>query len=98
MRGRPAGGDDVRARTALGFLLFLYFFFPFSPSIDHRRPKSTADSRFLPQSAADGQNRSLTINFGRYRPVASDPHTSNLADRYVPPVPGGTSRNCKPWF
>ncbi|RZS12445.1 hypothetical protein BHM03_00043896, partial [Ensete ventricosum] len=30
------------------------------------------------------------------RPVAGGPHTGNLADRYVPLVPGGKCRNCKP--
>ncbi|RWW11261.1 hypothetical protein GW17_00025140 [Ensete ventricosum] len=32
------------------------------------------------------------------RPVAGGPHTGNLADRYVPPVPDSKCRNCKPWL
>ncbi|RRT39013.1 hypothetical protein B296_00052541 [Ensete ventricosum] len=83
-RGRPTGGDDVRARTTRGilllffffFLLFLFFFFfPLSPSIDCRRPKTTTDG-----------------GFWRYRPIAGGPCTGNLADRYVPPGTGDTNR------
>ncbi|RWV91771.1 hypothetical protein GW17_00045910 [Ensete ventricosum] len=75
---------------ALGFLLlllfffllfFFFFFFLFSPSIDHRRLKSTIDGRFLPQSTADGRNRSLTVDFWRYRLVAGGLRIGNLADR-----------------
>ncbi|RRT42118.1 hypothetical protein B296_00045552, partial [Ensete ventricosum] len=82
------------------FLLFLFFFFfrfspsiepispsidPISPSIDCRQSKSTADSRFLPQSAADGRNRPPTVGFWRYCPVAGGPRTGNLADRMYRP-------------
>ncbi|CAL9137203.1 unnamed protein product [Musa textilis] len=37
--------------------------------------------------------------YGRYqayRPVEGGPRTGILSDRYVPPVPGGTARNCIP--
>ncbi|RZR74264.1 hypothetical protein BHM03_00034487 [Ensete ventricosum] len=43
-------------------------------------------------------NRPPTVDFLRYRPLTGGPHTGNLTDRYVPPVPGGTDRNCKPWL
>ncbi|CAL9122770.1 unnamed protein product, partial [Musa textilis] len=39
--------------------------------------------------------------YGRYqayRPVEGGPRTGILSDRYVPPVPGGTARNCIPWY
>ncbi|RRT78388.1 hypothetical protein B296_00010581 [Ensete ventricosum] len=88
------------------FLLFLFYFFPFSRSIDHRRSISPSidrwrsispsiGGRFLPQSAADSQNRPPTVDFWPNRPVAGGPRTDNLTDRYVPPVSGNTGRNCK---
>ncbi|THU65153.1 hypothetical protein C4D60_Mb05t00670 [Musa balbisiana] len=33
-----------------------------------------------------------------FRPVAGDPRTGMLSDRYVSPVPDSTIRNCIPWF
>ncbi|RWW73373.1 hypothetical protein BHE74_00018762 [Ensete ventricosum] len=111
-RRQRVGTGDPRAATArrrgwrreIGTPLFFFFFFStssslspsidrqrsISPSIDRRQPKSIADGRFLPQSTVDGR-------FLRNRPVASDPRNSNLMDRYVPLVPSGTGRNCKPW-
>ncbi|RWW34576.1 hypothetical protein GW17_00000654 [Ensete ventricosum] len=85
-RQRRTPSDGAWARTALGFLLLFFFFllflffFPFSPLIDRRRPKSTIDGRFLPQSAADDRNRPSIVDFWRYRPVAGGPRTDNLVD------------------
>ncbi|RZR75290.1 hypothetical protein BHM03_00054006 [Ensete ventricosum] len=53
---------------------------------------------FSLQSVANDQNRPPTVDFWRNHPVADSPRTGNLTDRYVPPVPSGTGRNCKPWF
>ncbi|RRT52697.1 hypothetical protein B296_00029664 [Ensete ventricosum] len=55
-----------------------------------------SSSSFSLKSIVDGRNRSPTIVFWRYRPVAGSPRTNNLVDQYVPPVLGGTDRNCKP--
>ncbi|XP_064992080.1 uncharacterized protein LOC135628963 [Musa acuminata AAA Group] len=30
--------------------------------------------------------------------VTDGPRTGSLSDRYIPPVPGGTDRYCRPWF
>ncbi|RWW11688.1 hypothetical protein GW17_00024687 [Ensete ventricosum] len=51
---------------------------------------------FSLQLIADHQNRSPTVDFWQNRPVASGPRTGNLVDQYVPPVPDGKYRNCKP--
>ncbi|RWV96901.1 hypothetical protein GW17_00040342 [Ensete ventricosum] len=80
----PVLGGTHSAYGAV-FFLFLFFFFPFlpqsrqsiSPSIDRRLSKSTVDSRFP-------LNRSSTVDFWRYRPVAASPRIGNLAARYVP--------------
>ena len=31
-------------------------------------------------------------------PVTGGPRTGSLSDRYVPPIPGGTIRYCRPWL
>ncbi|RZR84878.1 hypothetical protein BHM03_00011761 [Ensete ventricosum] len=62
-------------------LLFLFFFLLF--------PQSTIDDRFLPQPTANGR-------FWQNHPVVGGLCTGNLADRYVPPIPGGTDQNCIP--
>ncbi|RWV90964.1 hypothetical protein GW17_00046784, partial [Ensete ventricosum] len=90
------GGDDARAlatreqrrRTgedrarAIGVFFSSFLFFSSFSSF-------TSFSLFLAQSIADGRNRPSIVDFWRNRLVAGGLRTSNLADRYVPPVPGG---------
>ncbi|RZS14341.1 hypothetical protein BHM03_00046026 [Ensete ventricosum] len=89
-RGWNAGGNNAQARTARGkevfFLLLLFFFLLFF-------------FFFFPFSPSIDHRRSKLIandRFWRYYPIAGGPRTGNLADRYVPLVPGSTDQNCKP--
>ncbi|RWW59221.1 hypothetical protein BHE74_00033861 [Ensete ventricosum] len=103
-RGRPAGeGDDgTQTRTTLGILSS--FFFSSSSSSSLFLPQSIADNRFLPKLTADGRNRLPTTEIDRcdrfwwYRPIAGDPRTDNLTDRYIPPGTSGTDQYGKPWL
>ncbi|RZR88664.1 hypothetical protein BHM03_00016304 [Ensete ventricosum] len=86
--------DRERASDLQVLLFFSLFFFSLG--------------RYRLIAADDGRNRPLLTNFEWYRrgnspnrwyrPVASGPHTSLLANRYVPPNMGGTHRYCKPCF
>ncbi|RZS08862.1 hypothetical protein BHM03_00039891 [Ensete ventricosum] len=91
-RGRRAGEDRTRVLGILlllfsFFLLFLFFFFfPFSRSIDRRRSISPSIDR---RQSISPFNRPPTVDFWRNRLVVGGPHTGNLTDRYVLPVPSG---------
>ncbi|RWV79545.1 hypothetical protein GW17_00059299 [Ensete ventricosum] len=86
--GEPrARATTVRARIDARFSSSLLFF-SFPPHL--RLPVFSLNRPDF------SLNRSPTIDFWRYRSVAGGPHTGNLTDRYVPPVPGGKCRNCKP--
>ncbi|RWW19443.1 hypothetical protein GW17_00016507 [Ensete ventricosum] len=98
-RGRPAGrrfacgrrwhvGDPwVRTSRRRGILRFVFSFL-LLPFFFLNQPL-TVDFFF---------NRPPTVDFWRNRPVAGGPHIGNMTDQYVPPVSGGTGRNCKPCF
>ncbi|RZS13412.1 hypothetical protein BHM03_00045009 [Ensete ventricosum] len=89
--------EKNRLRAVRGILLvlffrlfLLFFFFPFSPSIDRRRPKSIADNRFWQYCPVAGGPRTGNLA-DRYVP----PDTSGLQFRSVPPDTGGTYRSSK---
>ncbi|RRT54745.1 hypothetical protein B296_00022378 [Ensete ventricosum] len=76
--------------SSFPLLLLPFFFLNQPPTVDF--------SLNRPPTADFSLNQPLTDDFWRYRPIASGPRTGNLADRYVPPIPGGRSQNCKPWY
>ncbi|RWW00854.1 hypothetical protein BHE74_00029307 [Ensete ventricosum] len=104
-RESPVGGDGaVKGGILLSSsspllllssfpLLLLVLFFslnrPLTAEIHCRWSISPSINRRRPKSTTDDR-------FWRYHLVAGGPHTDNLADRYVPPVLGGTNRNCIP--